>query len=240
MAKLTALQVAAAAMAGGFPAQAIPTAVAVAYGESNFNTTSSNDCCTGLWQVNRNAHSDKIQAEGGVVNLTNPVVNARIANKIYAGDWCGGRAPNGHCQKYEAYGLNNAGKTWAQKLQIGAEAYAKLQAEIAAGKSAKDLIPGSPIIDLPSIPGASGLADTAGAISAAGKALVELMNRIGRWVGDPQSWIRVAEVIGGGVLVGIGLRITFNTQYMDMTKAVVKAVVPGGKAGAVKAAKGAK
>lgn len=252
MAKLSAVQVAAAAQLGGFPAQAIPTAVAVAYGESNFNTTSSNACCTGLWQVHRTAHADKIAKAGGLSKLTDPVVNASIARQIWAGDWCGSRAPNGHCAKYEAYGLNNAGKTWAQKLQLGAQAYQQLQAETSKGKTPQQILGttgsfadglgltgGLPGQVAGAAGGVGGVVDAAGAIAGTGRAVVDVANRIGRWVGDPQSWFRVMEVLGGALLVAIGLRITFNNQVNAAASKVIGAVVPGGKAGAMAAAKGA-
>ena len=76
--------VAAAALLGGFPPSQVPTAVAVARGESSYNTAASNSCCTGLWQVHRTAHADKIARHGGLAKLTDPVVNATIAHEIWA------------------------------------------------------------------------------------------------------------------------------------------------------------
>ena len=238
MATLTAEQVAAAAMLGGFPAQAIPTAVAVAYGESTFSTTEANSCCTGLWQIHRTAHADKIKAVGGVEKLTDPVINAKLANQIYAGDWCGGRAPNGHCQKYEAYGLDNAGKSWAEKQRIGVEAYQKLQADVAAGKTPASILGtsgGGGGLGLPSVPGLGAVTDTAGALMSGTKAIVDTINKVGAWVADPQSWVRVAEVVGGLVLVIIGLRITFSSQIDAASQKIIGAVT-GGKAAVAKAA----
>lgn len=239
MAKLSGEQVAAAALLGGFPAQAVPTAVAVAYGESTWNTTSSNACCSGLWQIHRKAHADKIRGQ----DLTNPVVNARIARQVWAGDWCGSRAPNGHCAKWEAYGLNNAGKSWAEKLRMGAVAYAEVQRQLADGKSLEMILGTSTgnnggLPDLiPDVPGVGELADAAGAIAGTGKAIVDAFNRLGAWISDPNNWLRVAEVIGGGLLIALGLRITFNAQINMIGGKVVRTMVPGGKAGAVAAAK---
>lgn len=249
MATLKPYQVAAAALLGGFPPGEVPTAVAVAKGESSYNTTDSNSCCTGLWQVHRTAHADKIAAHGGLSKLTDPVVNATIAREIWAGNWCGGRAPNGHCAKYEAYGLSNAGMSWQAKLAEGARAYAEVQQRQGRGETLQSMV-GSGVqnadfLGIPT-PGDTlgGIVDAAGAIASTGQAMIDFGNKLGRWIADPQSWIRVAEVIGGGVLVGIGLRIAFNKQYMAIGKQIVGMVVPAGKAAKIagtvsSAAKGA-
>jgi len=239
---MSGLEVAAAAMIGGFPAQAIPTAVAVAYGESSWNPRSENACCTGLWQIHRTAHADKIKGQ----DLKHPVVNARIARQVWGGDWCGKRAPNGHCAKWEAYGLDNAGKSWSEKMRLGAMAYAELQRQLGDGKTAEQVLgtswgdgDGINLPGLPDVPGAGALADTAGALAGGFRAIIDMFNRVGAWIADPGSWLRVAEVIGGGLLIALGLRIAFNAQITMVGGKIVSAVVPGGKAGATAAAKSA-
>lgn len=251
MPTLKPYQVAAAALAGGFPPGEVPTAVAVAKGESSYSTTSSNACCSGLWQIHRKAHADKVAAAGGVEKLKDPVVNARIAHQIWAaaGGWCtSGRI--GQCNPWQAYGMNNAGMAWKAKLTEGAKAYAEVQRRQAAGETLQSMAGASSAAAVvnASMPGPfDDVADAGQAIAASGRSLVEFGNRLGRWVSDPDSWVRVAKVVGGGLLVVAGLRIAFHKQVMAVTKEVASMVLPGGKAaniaakakGATAAAKGA-
>lgn len=267
MAKLAAYQVAAAALLGGFPPSEVPTAVAVARGESSYNTKSSNSCCQGLWQIHRKAHASAIAAAGGVDALDDPVVNARLAYQIWkgAGGWCtSGRI--GQCNPWQAYGVSNLTGSWKAKLAEGARAYAEVQKRQQAGESLQSMA-GSSAAGVQNvdwnprcldplyaaqhvdeckfngpgdIPGVGGLMDAAGAIAGFAKAVVDFGNRLGAWIADPQNWMRVAEVVGGAILFGLGLRIAFNTQINAAGGKLVSAVVPGGKLGkfAVKAAKG--
>lgn len=241
MARLQPYQVAAAALLGGFPPGEVPTAVAVAKGESGYSTTSRNACCSGLWQIHRTAHADKIAAAGGVDKLTDPVVNARLAYQVWAGDWCGSRAPNGRCAKYEAYGLGNAGMSWQAKVAEGARAYAEVQRRQQAGESLQSMVgsAGASVVDaaLPGTGTAGAVLDAGSAIAAAARSMIDFGNRLGRWISSPDNWIRVAEVIGGGLLVAVGLRIAFHAQYMAAARKVVSAVTPGkgaARAGAVR------
>jgi len=160
------------------------------------------------------------------------VVNATIAHEIWAGDWCGGRAPNGHCRKYEAYGLSNAGMSWSAKLAEGARAYAEVQQRQARGQTLASMVGASALnADFPlPLPDVGDIADAAQAIAGTGQALIDFGNKLGRWIGDSQNWVRVAEVIGGGVLIAVGLRVAFNTQYMTVARQAAGWVMPGGKA----------
>lgn len=244
MATLKAYQVAAAALLGGFPPNEVPRAVAVAKGESSFNTKSSNSCCQGLWQIHRTAHADKIAKFGGVDKLNDPVVNAKIAYQIFkdAGGWCThGSPPN--CNPWQAYGVSNLTGSWKAKLSEGAKAMAEVQTMTSSGKTLAEIVNegldrslGFDLPDVPDVPGLGELMDTAGAIAGFAKAIVEFANKVGGWVSDPHNWIRVAEVVGGGLMVMLGLRVAFNTQVNAVGKQVVQWVVPGGKA--AKLAKG--
>lgn len=243
MATLKAYQVAAAALAGGFPPNEVPRAVAVAKGESSFNTKASNSCCQGLWQINRKAHASAIAAAGGVDKLDDPVVNAKLAYGIWkaAGGWCtSGRV--GQCNPWQAYGVSNLTGSWSSKLAEGARAYAEVQKRQQSGESLQSMTASTVGFPLPNfdanpfdnfggdVPGLGDLADAAGAIAGFAQAVVDFGNRVGAWIADPQSWVRVAEVVGGGLLVALGLRIAFNKQVTDLGRTVVKYVKPGGKA----------
>jgi hypothetical protein len=251
MATLNAVQVAAAALMGGFPPNEVPRAVAVAKGESSFNTKSSNSCCQGIWQIHRTAHADKIAKYGGVDKLDDPVVNAKIAYQIWkdAGGWCThGSPPN--CNPWQAYGVSNLTGSWSSKLQQGAKAYAEVQTRTSNGQTLAQIVNegldrnfGADLPDLPSpgdIPGIGGLIDAGSAIAGFAKSVVDLINRIGSWISDPKSWIRVAEVVGGSLLVALGLRIAFNQQVNAIGGKIIKTVVPVGSVTklATKAAKG--
>jgi lysozyme-like protein len=234
MTVLKPYQVAAAALLGGFPANEVPRAVAVAKGESSYNTSARNFCCSGLWQIHRTAHADKIRAAGGEAKLTDPVVNASLAKQIWsaAGGWCtSGRV--GQCNPWQAYGVSNGTGSWSAKLAEGAKAYAEVQRRQAAGESLQSMAGSSSIVNAgnPLVPDAiEGAIDSGQAIAGAAKAMVEFANRTGKWIADPDNWIRVGYVIGGGVLIAVGLRVAFNTQINAMGKQVVSWVVPGGKA----------
>ena len=241
MATLNAVQVAAAALMGGFSPNDVPTAVAVAKGESSFNTKASNSCCQGLWQIHRTAHADKIKKYGGVEKLNDPVVNAKIAHEIFqaAGGWCThGSPPN--CNPWQAYGVSNLTGSWKSKLAEGAKAYAEVQTMTSNGKTLAEIVneglDRSFGVDPDDLPIIGDVIDTGQAIAGLAKGIIDFGNRLGSWISDPQSWIRVAEVVGGGLLVMLGLRIAFNAQVNDIGRTVVSYVKPGGKA--AKLAKG--
>jgi len=235
MATLQAYQVAAAALLGGFSPAEVPTAVAVARGESSYSTTSCTGQYCGLWQIGTKVNAAAL----GGGDWRDPVVNARAAKQLVSQrGWCGGRAGNGHCQNFEAYGMNNAGASWQAKLAEGARAYAEVQQRQGRGETLQSMVGtsgGAQNADLPfglPNPGDAlgSIADTASAIAGTGQALVDFGNKTARWISDPNNWLRVAEVIGGGILIAVGLRIAFNKQYMAMGKQVISWVVPSGKA----------
>ncbi|WP_301177261.1 transglycosylase SLT domain-containing protein [Actinomadura geliboluensis] len=235
---MKAYQVAAAALMAGFPPNEVPTAVAVAKGESSFNPKASNACCQGLWQIHRKAHADKIAKYGGNDKLNDPLVNAKLAHEIWsaAGGWCtNGRPPN--CNPWQAFGVSNATGSWKGKLAEGARGLAEVKNRQNQGDSLAEMVneglDRSLGVNPDDVPGLGQLMDTAGAITGLTRGLIDFGNRIGAWVSDPHSWIRVAEVIGGTVLFALGLRIAFNTQVMDIGRTVVKYVKPGGKAAAL-------
>lgn len=212
MATLTAVQVAAAARLGGFPDAEIPTAVAVARGESSFSTTSSNSCCTGLWQINRSAHADKIAAVGGVSKLTDPVVNASLAHQIWAGNWCGSKTGNGRCTKFEAYGLSNAGKSWAAKLAEGNRAYAELTQQTQAGKTANQILGSASTSTSALVPAQNAAFPGTGTLSNVEHFFGALTDR--------NTWIRVAEIIIGAMLINVGLQKAAGVDYKKIVSLV--------------------
>lgn len=227
MTQLTALQVAAAAYAGGFRGETqISQAVAVAAAESSWNTTAQNPCCKGLWQINLDAHKNTTSLIPNF-NWQDPVHNAQAAFYIYhsSGGWCTrGSPPN--CNPWAGYGTTSYNSALGQ----GRMAYAQLKQQVdAPGANKQEVIrqilgntsahvgstPGEGVLE--SLPGA----DTAASILNTGKAFVEFLNRLGGWISNAQNWVRVLEVGGGVVLIIVGGTI--------VAKGTVTSVLPVGK-----------
>lgn len=241
MATLTPMQVAAAAYLGGFRGGQIAEAVAVAKGESAFNTESSNACCQGLWQIHRTAHADKIAKVGGVAALSKPAVNAKLAYEIYGGDWCGGRAPNGHCKKYEAYGLSDANGTWAQKMATGKTAKDNLDKRVSS-LQIHDTFTNRQISGPMSYRTAcEQILKDAGVAADGGGPEWQAGADLGKQIGIPDffqfpqiegfakaltqgsTWLRVAEVALGALLITVGI--------VQLTGA--SSLLPAGKVGKI-------
>lgn len=223
MATLTPMQCAAAAYLGGFRGGTIAAAVAVAKGESNFNTEASNSCCQGLWQIHRTAHADKIAKVGGVGALSKPAVNAKLAYQIYGGDWCGGRTSGGACKKYEAYGKNDANGSWASKLEVGKKAKRDLDNRVASIQLHDRLTVGGQIKGPSTFKAAcERILDEAGVPSDGGAPEFQAGADIGdallpdfftfpqiegfaKALTQGSTWIRVAEVALGALLITVGI-----------------------------------
>src|SRR5258706_9340428 len=237
MATLKPIKVAAAAYLGGFRGKEIAVAVAVAKGESSYDTTTCTSQYCGLWQIGTTVNASHIHGD-----WKNPIVNARAAYElVQSRGWCGGKASNGHCQNFEAYGLNNGGMSWTSKLAEGNKAYAELTAQMQAGKD-----PGKDILNAG--PGASdflkalnpfdstnpvtgGISNPVSSVADAASSAISLANKTASWVSNPQSWVRVLWVVGGGVLFIAGIGIAFEHAGGDAAKQVIQLVLPTGKIG---------
>lgn len=225
MAQLTALQVAAAAMIGGFSGNDIVEAVKVAYGESSWNTTASNSCCYGLWQINKNAHADLFRK----YKWDNPADNARMANIIFQkagsllhpeGRWCSsGHPPNG-CNPWQAYG--NA--AYNSKDAEAKAAYAELRKQISQGKSAESIL-GTSRTDGSKTPEAGIGGNIVGAVSGMG-GIISAINRAGAWITNPDNLRRILKVLMGAGVILVGAAIILEKPVGT----VVSNVVPAGKA----------
>lgn len=136
MAKLSPLQVAAAAYAGGFTTDAqLTEAVQVAYSESLWDTAAANACCNGLWQINKGAHSALFNSG----NWQNPIDNAKMAHSIYAasGGWCTSGTPGTEtCNPWQSFGNAKYLSVHAQAVM----AVAQLHTEMAAGKTPEQIV----------------------------------------------------------------------------------------------------
>lgn len=240
---MNGIAVAAAAAKAGFGGNNLVTAVAVAYGESTWDPTSSNACCVGLWQINRN-HTAIINKHGGPAKMTDPRANAAMAYDLWrsAGGWCtSGKAPN--CNPWQAYGTDNAGKTWKSKLSDAAYAVAQMrQMQVKLGSL--DAVYDNAMATNPISSAIGSGVDAAGnAIGSAADAAqsiaqgvttgVNVLNRLGAWIGNSQNWFRVANVAVGGIVILVGLNMLVSAELKGPAMQLIGAVNPVGKAGKV-------
>lgn len=240
MAVLTPMQVAAAAYLGGFRGDEIATAVAVAKGESSFNTTARNSCCSGLWQIHRTAHADAIKAKGGEKALDNPATNAALAYQIYkgAGGWCtNGSPPN--CNPWQAYGVSNGTGSWSSKLAQGKRAVDNLNKKVHSLQIKQrlslrgQLEPMSYEAACRQILKDAGFDTDEGAhtpIEATEGAVGDVLQfftfpkveGLAQALADPHTWLRLAQVVMGGLLVIVAV-----VQLTGATK--LAGVLPAGR-----------
>lgn len=219
MTQLTGLAVAAAAYAGGFRGNTVGEAVAVAYAESSWNTTSANSCCHGLWQINTQAHPTM------KTNVYDPIQNAKYAYQIYqaAGGWCtSGKPPN--CNPWQGYGNSN----YKGAVQKSMAAMLALQAALQQGKKPEDLVKSNVDVGHPDPLGAGIVGDAIDQTLAPAKAIIDAFNRMGGWITNPDNLTRIFKVIAGGLIILVG-----GAALMDKQ---ISSVLPAGKA--LKLAKG--
>lgn len=222
MATLSAVAVAALAYSAGWKsASETTTAVAVARQESSFGTTKANSCCVGLWQINLKQHNVT------KADMQDPVKNAMKAYQVYksAGGWCVRGSPP-KCNPWQGYGARD----WQAALNVGAKATTELTLRMSQGESAADIYGkslASGVLDgFTSGPDIPNPLDSANAIAGTGKALVEFLNRMGAWMGDPGNWQRVLKVTGGVVVIIVGGAIVAK----DPVVSGAMKVLPVGKA----------
>jgi hypothetical protein len=216
MATLTPLQVAAAAYAGGFRGDQIQQAVQVAYAESSWNTEAgpNTTCnCRGLWQINLDAHN--MAALIPNFNPTDPVDNALAAKKIYngAGGWCTkGKPPN--CSPWQGYGNANYTKAYGQAHMALAQLRQRFQ-----GHKESDVVK-EILAGVTSKTGLSAGLQVPSEITDAAQTAVNIIpgvKEIGGFFAalvDPNTWLRVAEVGIGVLLVVVGLSKLLPTSAL--------------------------
>lgn len=232
MPKLTPMQTAAAAYLGGFRGDEIATAVAVARGESNFNTGSRNACCSGLWQIHRTAHADKIKRHGGEGKLLDPAVNAQIAHEIYTA--AGGWGP------WSAYRSDNAGASWASKVAQGKRAVDNLNKKVHSLQLRSRLSITGQLRFLSYEEACRQILKEAGIDTNAGGGTDPLdvagdvaggvlqfftfpkLEGLAQALTDPHTWLRIAQVVMGGLLVIVAV-----VQLTGATK--LAGVLPAGR-----------
>ena len=250
---MSAAQIAQVAYNAGWRGEELVTATAVALAESSGRYWIVNGIgCVGLWQINVPVHPQYTTADMKV-----PAKNASAARAIYAGagnkwtPWEAYTGPDGKGSdgpytaqmgraRLAAAGIKGATVTPASDTTstgagtVDQAAYATLggTADTAAWDDwLKNVIPWSV--------GGQGNLDNLGSFLSMGKALISiaiLMAKGAAWVANPKNWLRVVEVLGGGVALFIGLRMLANSGIDSPVAGTVKVATDG----ASKIAKAAK
>lgn len=224
MTVLSANQVAAAAYAGGFRGNQIAEAVAVAYAESSWDTTNKNSCCHGLWQINIQAHPNMKN------NVYDPVQNATYAHQIYSseGGWCRGNNPP-NCNPFQGYGNSNYKSAYPKG--VAAQKYLEQQLATAGSATQGDLtgkvntvndilkkILGTAALGpIALLPGMDNPLSAASSALSAVKAVAEFINRMGRWITNPDNLLRILKVVAGAVVITVGAAALLEKQVLNMT-----------------------
>lgn len=190
MARLTDRQIAGLAAMIPWEGQDLRIGVALALAESGGNTTITNrnsngSIDTGVWQIN-SVHGTSVE------DLKDPVVNAQMAGRIKAE------------QGWTAWSAYDNGR-YRQFLERAGRAAANPDREWAAAQAAAGHVStfgGG--VDLPDIPVVD---DVMGAIMAFVDTVVDTVNKLIEWVGDPHNWARIAWVVGGAGVVFVSARV---------------------------------
>lgn len=191
----------------GLPDAKARIAAAIAMAESGGRETvvvdDSDDLSYGLWQINmKDSLGPARRAQFGLksnTDLLNPATNARVMSEI---------SKNG--QNFNAWTTYTSGryKNW-------------LNNEV----SLQDVVDGTNAVT--GFLGDS-VAKTQEALNALGKGTAAI-EKTAEWVSNPRNWVRVAYVIGGGILVYIGLETLVLPWVTKPVAKVMGVVGPGGK-----------
>lgn len=217
MPKLSQGQIAAYAQSAGLSAKDAKIAAAIAMAESGGNTRAHNpvppDNSYGLWQINMlgSLGPDRRKKLGISSNsqLLDPAVNARAMAMISSGGT--------NWQPWSTF-TNGAYKKYMDGDTTAPAGWGDI------GEGLGDMFGGSAGIVVPGLEGLTSMA--------------ELAVGAGRWIANPDNWIRVGQVWIGVLLIGVGVNLAVRKKVAPMVSQVAGAV-PGGKAVKAAAAKGA-
>lgn len=234
MARLSQAQIEMYARSAGLSADRAKVAAAIAMAESGGNPRSHNpvppDNSYGLWQINMlGSMGPTRRKQLGISSneeLYDPAVNARAMAQISSGGsnwqpWATYTGPDG----------KGADGPWRQYYDGAAP-------PVEGGIEQADLLPDF------AVPGLDALTDAFRGINAS----AELAVGLAEWVSNAHNWVRVAQVLAGGLLVGVGISVAVRQQLMPVISPIANTVtdaVPGGAAvkksmAAKKSAKAAK
>lgn len=198
MPTLTALQVAAAAYAGGFRGESIKEAVATSFAESSWNTDAANACCNGLMQINLKVHQRKIQGIVPNWNWRDPVHNMQAAHMIWRG------AGGSFKKDWSAYGNTR----YRQALPQATVALAQLRAELAKNLGDEQGVMRKLLSGVTGQVGSTPGPGVADSVTGAVTNLVPGVKEIGQFFNaltQGATWLRIGEAALGIMLVGLGV-----------------------------------
>ncbi|MYR11936.1 transglycosylase SLT domain-containing protein [Streptomyces sp. SID724] len=234
MAKLTQAQVAMYAQSAGMPNPVLMSAIAMA--ESGGNTHAHNplglDNSYGLWQINMLGDMGPARRrEFGITSnsqLFDPAVNARAAAKILSQQGLAAWSvyTNGSYKRYMPSGASTSLVNWDPLEDF----WNDLLGPPKRGPGTEDFERGRERFD----PGTGQAVDDLSELATGVKGVAEGVVKAGTWMGNSKNWVRVAYVVGGGVLAGIGLYIVAAPLIGKAAAATpgasaIKAAVGGGK-----------
>lgn len=203
MATLSLAQMAMYARSAGLPGDPYLWA-AIGMGESSGRTDVVNSIgCVGVWQINQPVHV-KTHPTWTVAWLKNPANNAKAAKVIY------------NAQGFSAWEAYTDG-SYKQYYKSGSTA---TNASYSPEDLASDLVvPGSGILG--SLTGSDAVSQVTDA--------AQIVSKAASWMSNPQNWVRVAYVIGGGAII----LVTLNSMMQGslMKNPIVQgamSVAPGG------------
>lgn len=229
MATISPVEVAAAASAGGFPDSELVRAVAVAYAESSWNTTASNPCCYGLWQINKSAHPDLWNKWGVNDGWKHPVNNAHMAYEIWrraGGQWCAHGSPPNGCNPWQSYGNNNykgalgPAQTAVQQMRNVLKANNVTTDALRSGAVSSDRLSAM----FKSLTGLIGAEQTGGIPNP-----WTPIHKILTFVLDKHNWMRLGVAAGGIAMLLLGLAPLFTNASSKALRTIVN-VTPQGRA----------
>ncbi|MFD7908354.1 hypothetical protein ACFV4G_39700 [Kitasatospora sp. NPDC059747] len=233
MTTYTAAQIANVGYRAGWRGEDLVTAVAVALAESSGDVTVVNSIgCVGLWQINVPVHV-KEHPSWTTAAMQNADANAGAAYALWR-DAHGWRPWEAYTNGMYAAQMGRARLAVAQVGKTDATAPATPADNITGGAVVNADLAGTLLGTIGGIPGSDALiggvekflgqmfggtsdgstsGDVAKAIGApiallkALASLVVLAIHGAAWIANPRNWLRVVEVVGGGVAIIVGLKM---------------------------------
>lgn len=213
MAILDPLTVGRYAYGAGFRGETLAQMIAIAFGESTFNTNAVNSSsgATGLWQILPSAHP-----EFAGQDLKDPAVNARAAYSVFRS------APNAGQITKNKWSAYQGVKYWsaiagAQAAGVAATAAGGLSSAAGAVKDT-----------------AGDVADVATAPLQAGVQAAQTASSAYNTITNPHNWLRIAYGVAGialiyAAVISVSKGAIMNSEVTKLVVGATKKVVTKGK-----------
>lgn len=184
-------------------------------GDPSQVTRDDDDESYGLWQINMlGSMGPSRRALYGLSSnndLLDPATNARVMSDI-----------SKQGQNFNAWGAYTNGSY--KKFLNSSVQLVQLPIPGPGGVIVNGLIGGLGFLE-GAVPGVGTSLDVIETVSKVGNAVVNT----GRWVSNPKNWVRVAYVIGGGMLIYAGVQTIIMPYVAGAAGKVAGVVGPGGK-----------